>query len=62
MLLKYGEQFGENDVDFTNGLNDMPESIVQNAELIDRKLFDVKVCEMIMQELIQFNDCKRAVA
>ena len=44
-LIKYGEQFGENSTDFINSLKDIPQSIIQNAKLIDEKLIDIKVCD-----------------
>jgi hypothetical protein len=47
ILFKYGEQFGENNTDLVDSLkdNDIPECIIKNAELIDNKLFDIKVCD-----------------
>lgn len=44
-LIKYGEQFGENNTDLIDSLKDIPESIIQNAKLIDEKLADIKVCD-----------------
>jgi len=47
ILFKYGEQFGENNSDLVGKLNgnSIPESIIKNAELIDNKLFEIKVCD-----------------
>lgn len=44
-LIKYGEQFGENNTDLIDSLKDIPKSIIRNAKLIDEKLTDIKVCD-----------------
>jgi len=47
LLFKYGEQFGENNTELVDNLdeNGIPESIIKNADLIDNKLLYIKVCD-----------------
>ena len=45
ILFKYGEQFGENNIDLEDNLKDIPESITKNAKSIDEKLANIKVCD-----------------
>jgi len=47
LLFKYGEQFGGNNAELVDNLggDGIPESIIENAELIDNKLYGIKVCD-----------------
>jgi len=45
ILFKYGEQFGENNADLSDSLEDIPVSINKNVELIDKKFINIKVCD-----------------
>jgi len=47
LLFKYGEQFGGNNAELVDNLggDGIPESIIKNAELIDNKLLNIKVCD-----------------
>ncbi|MHB1377167.1 MAG: Eco57I restriction-modification methylase domain-containing protein [Candidatus Humimicrobiaceae bacterium] len=44
-FVKYGEQYGENNIYLEDNIKDIPTCISKNAKSIDEKLADIKVCD-----------------